>query len=231
MKSNLQNQFNKLYEQWEAYLKARYPRETSVDSIKIFWEDKKVRCGEIKTSFEDLRNLLQIRNVKTHSPSFLEVKSDAVQKLKIIVNTFCRKAINIATPEVKIYKGTLHSYVDEIIKTMHRNLYTHVPIVDEKGFIGVFSENTLIKLIALNLYKPNMEMKDIRKLLKIPERGGTDDYLFLSLDVDFYKIYELFQDYIDRGKRLGVVFLTKNGKPSSRIKGLITTWDLHKGII
>lgn len=229
MKSNLKNQFEKLYEPWEAYLKVRYPEGESMDKIiKKFSKDEKVRCEEIKASYEDLRDLLQIRNVEKHRSSFIAIKTSAVQKLKMIVNAFCRKATDIATSEKKIYKGTLNSYVSEVVKTMHRNLYTHVPIVNKKDFVGAFSENTLLKLIASAFYRPNMKMKDIKKFLKTAK--GADDYLFLPLDTDFYTVYKLFQDYIDKRKRLGVIFLTKNGRPSNQIKGLITSWDLHKGI-
>jgi CBS domain-containing protein len=230
MRDNIQVEFNKLYERWEWHLKLRYPEgEDMREKIKKFYDEEMVKCRDIKVSREDLENLRQLRNINAHSPSFLEIKPIAIQKLKIIVNTFCRKAIDIATPEKKIFSGTLNSDVDVIVKFMNEKLYTHVPITDGKKFIGVFSENTLLKLIAMNLYKPNIKMREIERFLKASE--GKDDYLFLPLDVDFFTVYKLFQDYIEKGKRLGVVFLTKNGKPSGQIKGLITAWDLHKGII
>jgi hypothetical protein len=70
-------------------------------------------------------------------------------------------------------------------------------------------------------------MSEIREYLKHIE--GADEYEFLKADADFHQVHFLFEQHIDKGKRLGVVFLTSDGEPTSEIKGLITAWDLYKG--
>lgn len=222
-------QFKTLYEQWEQYLKARFGKSEMRKLSRKFWEEEFAKCKKERVSENELLGLVNIRNAHIHSSLLLEIKPQAVILLRKLVNTFCKRAKDIATPGSKIYKVDLKAKARNVILKMNKNLYTHVPIVKEKKFYGVFSENTLLKIIASGRWKERIKINDIKDLLK--ENEGTDNYRFLSADANFYDIYQLFQEHIDLGRRLGVIFLSKKGKQSGQINGLITAWDLHKGEI
>jgi len=224
---NIDRKFNGLYERWEKYLKWRYGNTDNMyNNTKNFLKDERIKCKEIDITENHLKNILSLRNVKVHTPSFVEIKENAVMILQLIINNFCRKASDIATPGEKIYKATPSFYIKDIIEMMAKNLYTHVPIIQGSKFIGIFSENTLLRLTVDNKNIDKLKIKDIQSYLKATE--GTDAYEFLAADADFYKVHKLFQKYIDKNKRLGVIFLTNDGKKSGKIKGLITAWDLSK---
>lgn len=221
-------QFRGLYEQWEQYLKSRFGEGDLYRLSKKFWQEEVDKCKKERISENQLLGLVNIRNAHTHSSELLEIKRYAVTLLRKLVNTFCRKAEDIATPRSKIYKANLQTRAQEVIIAMNDNLYTHIPIIEGKKFYGVFSENTLLKIIALSRWKDDLQIGEIKDLFIISRQ--TDDFRFLPADAHFYDVYQLFQEYIDRGKRLGVVFLTKTGKATGEINGLITAWDLHKGL-
>ena len=228
IKDKTAEQFRILYEQWEQYLKARFGKKNMRMLSQKFWLEEVDKCKKEKISENQLLGLINVRNAYIHSSSLLEIKRYAVVLLRRLINTFCKKAKDIAILKSKIYKVAPETKIKLVINEMKDNLYTHVPIVQKKSFYGVFSENTLLKAIALGKWRDNLKILDVIDLCK--NNKGTDDYKFLSEDANFYDVYELFQEYIDHGKRLGVVFLTKNGQEIGVINGLITAWDLHKGL-
>lgn len=218
-------EFMELFEQWERYLRVRFKSDSMYRNTREFWEREQARCQEIGISESDLLGLFNLRNVSVHASSFVEIKEPAIVKLQRVVNTFSKKAMDIATPGDRIFKVGLEDTVDKIVKTMEEKSFSHVPVIEKDKFIGVFSERTLVSLAADDSYDSSAKIKEIRDLLVT----AGDDYIFLPINVDFYRIYQMFQEYISRPQRLKAIFLTDSGKPGTNIKGMITAWDLHKG--
>jgi CBS domain-containing protein len=226
-KDELISRFLDLYERWARYLSVRFKSDSMYRNTRYFWDAEHNRAQELGVSEGDILGLFNLRNVGTHAPSFVEIQSAAVVKLQKLVSAFCRKAIDIATLEEDIYKADLDTLVKEAVRVMSQRLFTHVPVVSKNEFIGVFSENSLLQLIAHNELDLDKKMSQIKDYLTDIE--GADEYEFLPASADFHEVHYLFDQYISKGKRLGVVFLTIDGKPSAEIKGLITAWDLYKG--
>jgi predicted transcriptional regulator len=218
-------EFMDLFEDWERYLRVRFKSDSMYRNTREFWEHEQARCQEIGISESDLLGLFNLRNVSVHASSFVDINKPAIVKLQRIVNTFSKKAVDIATRKENIFKVNLKESIGNIVKTMDDKDFSHVPVVKENEFIGVFSEHTLLSLVAQGVYDPDKKIGEIKDLLV--EAG--EDYVFLPLNVDFYRIYQMFQEHIAYPERLKAIFLTESGKPSSEIKGMITAWDLHKG--
>ncbi len=218
-------EFMEVFEKWERYLRVRFKSDSMYRNTREFWDREQARCQKIGVTESDLLGFFNLRNVAVHAPSFADIEKPAIVKLQRVVNTFSKKAMDIATPGDQIYKVGLDESVEKIIKIMDEKNFSHVPVVKEDEFIGVFSERTLLSLVAQGIYERSKKVGEIRNLLV---KAGTE-YIFLPLKVDFYRIYQMFQEYISRPQRLKAIFLTDSGKPSSKIKGMITAWDLHKG--
>jgi len=225
--NDLTGRFLDLYERWARYLSVRFKSDSMYQNTRYFWDAEHDRAQELGISEGDVLGLFNLRNVGTHAPSFAEIKSAAVVKLEKLVSAFCRKAIDIATKEENIYKAHLSTTVKEVVRVMSQRMFTHVPVVNKDKFVGVFSENSLLQLIADDSLDLDVEMREIKEYLKHIE--GADEYEFLPAGADFHQVHYLFDQHINKGKRLGVVFLSSDGKPSAEIKGLITAWDLYKG--
>lgn len=214
-----------LWKQWERYLKARYPGMDMRKTSKTFAADESRFCQKEGIAEYQLLDLVQIRNLQVHSESFFEIKEEAVSFLLKLVNSFCKKALDIAT--YPVHTTTPEMKVIELITDMDRNLYTHVPVIQGDNFYGIFSENTLLSIVSSRIWSEGLQVKDILPLVKA---NKSDLYEFMSETAEFYEVYGLFQNYIVQGKRLGAVLLTETGEESGDIKGIITAWDLHKGL-
>ncbi len=225
--SDLTNRFLDLYERWARYLGVRFKTDSMFRNTRYFWDAEHKKAQKLGISEGDILGLFNLRNVGTHAPSFAEIQPAAVVKLEKLVSAFCRKAIDIATQKEHIYRVDLEEKIEDVIQVMSQRKFTHVPVVDKNEFVGVFSENSLLELIADGKFDLNKKMVEINEYLTDIE--GADEYEFLTAEADFHEVHYLFNQYINRGKRLGVIFLTPDGKRSADLKGLITAWDLYKG--
>ena len=111
--------------------------------------------------------------------------------------------------------------------------YTCAPIVNGKGIIeGVFSSHSL--MLYFNQDKP--DMADDVKNLKISDLGEFCDlyndpdmeYRFVAKNITIDEVGEMFKDNFDKERRLEIVFITENGKPTEKILALLTHWDFNK---
>ncbi len=230
MKSKIQKpnkEFEELYEQWEYYLDQNFSGDNMYEKNKNFCKKKRKELQELEITEGQVSSIYNIRNADAHSPSFLTINKEAATRLQTLVNHFSKKAMDIATPEQNIYSANLNTPIRKIAQTMEENKYTNVPIIQENNFIGNFSENTVLKLYNQDKIQKNLLVKDIKNILTSQEE--TAEVEFLNPNVSFFEVVQLFQQYINEGKRLGVIYLTPNGKVSGNIIGIITAWDLYKG--
>ena len=152
--------FEKLYGKLEALIKL----ECEKNNIKMDLKPKLYQLIQqlidkkhmIRYFENDLKLILDIRHICTHrkdsdydypvcpSPKITE-------RLQEIVNLIEKPPLisesKIMIKWNDIYKRDITDNVFETIKTMSENVFTFVPIFENKKLIGVFSENTLLDII------------------------------------------------------------------------------------
>jgi hypothetical protein len=57
-------------------------------------------------------------------------------------------------------------------------------------------------------------------------KNESESFVFVHKDTLVIDIEEMFANELKEGKRLAVVFITKNGDPNEKILGLVTAWDV-----
>ena len=114
------------------------------------------------------------------------------------------------------------------MKIMKEKVYTHVPIMGNGKVIGVFSDNTLsVYILEEGIIEVNKDMtfKHIERLLQVNVHL-TEAFKFLPYNMDIYSLEEEFHKALQKEERIGMVFLTQNGKENEKLLGIITPWDL-----
>lgn len=190
---------------------------------------------QLKKFKEDLDYCRVVRNFLTHNPKVggvypiipsVEMIKLLEKCLNIITNPPC--AMDIAIPAERIYTARLDSKLSEIVSVMHSFTYTHIPIMDNNKFIGVFSENTVFTYMCSEnsiAIDENTEIKQFAKYIPLDEHSN-EFFAFLPSDAYLYEVQELFKYIPARKKLLTVIFITKTGKREENIIGMITPWDL-----
>ena len=70
-----------------------------------------------------------------------------------------------------------------------------------------------------------IKIKDLEKYV-LPLEREMEDFIFVKKNMYVDELQEIIQDYTQKGKRVGAVFVTENGKNTEKVFGLITPWDI-----
>lgn len=193
-----------------------------------------------KTLKEDVDFIRIIRNLIPHNwekygSPFIPTSGLCTKLERILINIKNPpKWSSIAIKTKQIYYCEDDDLISEVVKKMAENTFTHVPVLKSGEFQWLLSESIYVQwlsdVIGKNGRLPlGTKVSQLKKYIN----RTNDEYLILSEKTNVYEIKEEFRQYIRKRnstsfKRLGVIFITKNGKKTEKIKGLITAWDLGK---
>lgn len=201
--------------------------------------DTMVRRGDVlfKKHCETLKQFAKLRNAIVHSPVDNDSRAIAEPHDKVVegYEKFLEIVINpplaidkMSIPDKKIYKTYLNSNAFEVIDIMKKNMYSHVPVVEDNKLIGVFSENAIFSYIAdkdVVTIDKNTKISHFSNYIPI-DRHTTEKIIFTHRKTTVAEIDDMFQDEYKDNKRLGAIFITENGKENEKILGLVTPWDI-----
>lgn len=184
---------------------------------------------------QDLIEFVELRNAIVHKSTGLPIAEPSDEALVAITElekklTNPPMALDIASKPV--YTATVQDTIAEVVRTMHTEHYIYVPIYNDRQFVGIFSENSLIKWLAATATETGFVIKE-QLLSELQDFfDGQEDkhnaYLFVAKNVDAFTVREYFTSYLSERKRLNAVFVTSHGSPQEEILGIVTAWDIHK---
>lgn len=138
-----------------------------------------------------------------------------------------KKCSDIAITLKNICYKSLSDKVKPVMALMRINLYTHIPILENGIVIGVFDENSIFDYLSdeeIVAIEDDLTFADIQKYLSF--KREMEDFIFVkpSMYVDDLEIK--IKQAFNKNKRVGMAFVTTNGKPSEQLQGIITSWDI-----
>lgn len=224
-------EFLDLYSRLERAIIDKYPVPEGIGPVA--WLAKNER------GFRSMRNELEycreIRNFLQHNElingDYAVIPSEGM--IDSLGETLSRvismpSAMSICVKAVDIYSAGIDDCVRPAMKEMAIRVFTHIPILDDGHVIGVFSENTLLSYMISDEIVEIAEddtFEKVRELLPL-DKHVSETFAFIGRDMVATSIAELFQDALKRNERLGMVFVTAHGKPSEKLLGIITSWDM-----
>lgn len=210
--------------------KYNFDEKTYGSPIVRFLNDKECR------PFKDKLNLCrEIRNLLSHhseidGESIIEPSNAMTEFLKEVTEYVRRPplAVECATLYENIMKTNLSQKVQTVIRKMERQGYSHIPVMADGQFIGVFSISTIFTYIIQNnmtSLNDDMVIGDFAELLPV-EKHSTERFKFVKDDATLFDVKLEFENKAQRNKRLAIVFITDDGTKSGRIIGMLTPWDI-----
>jgi len=223
--------FLDLYKQLEEELEDKYTNARRRFSSVIYEFIKSSESEPVRDKLEvcrEIRNLLS-HNAKLGGEPIVSPSEPVVQALKEVID-FVRKpplAIEYATKAESIIKATLDQKVLKVMRVMEKNGISHVPVLENGHFTGVFSIETVFQYI-LNAGKAISENTTVRDLSQhIPVHMHRDNYYaFIPENASFIQAKDHFKKKFGRNERTAVVFITKTGKQDEKLLGMITPFDV-----
>ena len=222
------------YKQLEAVVRKTYGLPEQ-DSISYFLkkQDKFNRYYDDISFCQEVRNFMQHKK-KINARFAIEPNDAMLAFIEQLINKVesrpqCK---DICIKFQNIEWRALSDSVKATIKVMRQKVYTHIPIIENGVLIGVFDENSLFNYVAENeIVDVDNELcfADIRQFLSIQDRE-MEEFLFVKSTMYVEDLEKEIQKYFSKNKRVGIAFLTVNGRENEPIQGIITPWDIISAV-
>ena len=226
---NKTEEFLDLYRQLESQIKESFP---DAGSSPIPWL---IRRREFRHLSSELDYCREVRNLLSHrekiSGSYAVEPSEAmVETLRSTIDRITNpaKAHHIMVSRKQVVAKTINDLIRPAMAVMLEEKFSHVPILKDERVVGVFSEAVLLRCLVesetLNI-SDAMRFRDLDQYLPL-ENHISEVFRFVGRNSYATDIADMF-DEADRSEdRIGMIFVTENGKASERLLGIITAWDI-----
>lgn len=227
-------QLLRLYNEVDAFLRQNYKQDKYADHSFLIQE--LASSNRVVARYQqDMRAIAQLRNSLVHNPfpsaqPMAQPHPVIVRRYEEIRNALLspHTALSIAVPAQKIYTVSPESNLNEVLRAMDANIYTHVPVIKDHKMVGILSENTLLSYLAETgetIITNDMTVADLSPYLPL-KTHRSELFVFLPRKAPLSKVFEVFNDAIRKHKRVGMVFITEHGDENEKPLGIITAWDL-----
>ena len=223
--------FLDLYKQLEDELEDKYRNARRHYSSVVFEFIRDEDSAPVRDQLETCR---EIRNLLTHSANLggepiVEPSAPVVAAMEEVLN-FVRKpplALDYATKWDQVMKAHLHQKVLRLMEVMDKNGYSHIPVLNDGEFCGVFSVGSVFQYILRTGgkgIKPETTVAELGRHIQVD--AHMENYDFVPKDATYLSVRRKFVKVRGTNKRISVIFITENGKPGERVLGMLTPWDV-----
>ena len=223
--------FLDLYKQLEDELEDKYRNARRHYSSVVFEFIRDEDSAPVRDQLETCR---EIRNLLTHSANLggepiVEPSAPVVAAMEEVLN-FVRKpplALDYATKWDQVMKAHLHQKVLRLMEVMDKNGYSHIPVLNDGEFCGVFSVGSVFQYILRTGgkgIKPETTVAELGRHIQVD--AHMENYDFVPKDATYLSVRRKFEKVRGKNKRISVIFITENGKPGERVLGMLTPWDV-----
>ena len=184
--------------------------------------------------FTRLMALRMARNALMHNPllngsPIISLNSGVVPFLDDVIFRIKQlpTAANVLIPLKDIFSCSFDDSIASVIDVMLKNVYSHVPVLNENGnVVGVFSESTMLEMSKFGSGSVDgKRIRDIAEFLPLV-RHTADVFRFVPKNDPIAHLRHLCAEALERHERIGMIFVTENGKPEEPLLGILTVWDV-----
>lgn len=224
--------FLKLYRQLEGLLERRYVgRKMSSGSVVMeYLHDPD--SVPVRTELDLCR---EIRNLLTHNADadgepVVEPAQAVLDMLDAIIDHVQRPrlAVDYGTPGEGIVFAHPNDSALDLMRRMQRLGYSHVPVRDRTGLVGVFSAASLFTFLArkgFDTVDDDLKVGNLKTALDFGDER-SEKYRFLPANTTLATVRDAFEKHVERNSRLAAVFITEDGTQASHILAMLTPWDV-----
>lgn len=218
------------YRELESIVSAEHDLKNSESAVGFL-----LRRPEYRSIKSELEYCREVRNLLSHNPKVrneyaVEPSGEMIALLNRTIERVRnpQRARHVCIPKEKISCRTMDDHVLPAMIEMNERVYTHIPIVRDGVVIGVFSENTLLSYLIDNeivSIGKDVRFRDIAKYLPI-DQHRAETFRFISQNTPVSEIEEIFANALKKAERIGLIFVTRSGKPAEKLLGIISAWDI-----
>ena len=225
-------EFLRLYRMLEGLLEKRYVgrRVASGSVVMEYLHD--ADSVSVRTDLDmcrEIRNLLA-HNADGQGEPVVEPSEAVLETLRGILEYVQRPcyALEFGTPGERIMFAHPNDAALDVMRHMMRMGYSHVPVRDRTGIVGVFSAGSLMRYAGekgLDSLRDTLRIGDLKAAIGFGDER-SDKYLFYARSTTITAVWFAFQSQKQRNSHLAAVFITEDGTQHSPVLAMLTPWDV-----
>lgn len=225
-------QFLTLYRRFEGMLEKRYADHamTSGSVVKEYLKDPDSEPLRAEIDLcREIRNILS-HNADDEGEPVVVPSEGMLERMRVILEHVRHPllAIHYGTPADKILFAHPNDLALNVMRHMLKMGYSHVPVADKSGLVGVFSSGSLMVFAAkkgLSQVRDELRVGDMKDAIDFGDER-SERFMFLKPDATLLNVRDAFEKRRERNHRLAVVFLTQDGTRRTQLKAMLTAWDV-----
>lgn len=181
----------------------------------------------------DLREYGDLRNAIVHHRTTVEYAiaephEEVVAKMEEIEEALSKPVTvgNLFSEEVTTFQETDSlSYALQVIKDKK---YNQFPVYNGDKFRGLITPVGITMWMASEVESENFSRKKATLGEILKHESNRENHRFVEKEMSVYEALEVFKSAIGRGKRLEALLITKDGKLSNQLIGIVTPMSMMK---
>lgn len=218
------------YKQLEQTVRSVYDLDER-DSISFYLcnQSKFQRYKEEIRYCQDVRNLLS-HKMKINGSYAVEPSKAMIDFITLLIKKVKSRprCCDILVRFNDVFWQPTDGNVKETIRTMRKMRYTQVPVLKNGAVVGVLDENSVFNYLAQSeetSVPDKLKFSDIMPFISVDERE-TNQFIFFKNKAYVDELELEIELAFREGKRLGMAFITANGRSDEKLLGIITPWDI-----
>ena len=184
--------------------------------------------------FSRIMALRKVRNALTHNPMMnghplVTVNEGVIPFLDDVIARIKKSptTANILIPRNDVFSASLSDMVHCVVDKMLEKIFSHVPVLDtDDRVIGVFSESTMLEMTKAGVKCDNATaIQDIDSFLPLAKHKA-EVFRFVPKNDPISHLRYLCATALEKHERIGMIFVTENGKQEEPLLGILTVWDI-----
>lgn len=209
----------------------------AIHELKLPPDGSAVAKLEKRSEFKDIRYELnycrEVRNLLQHNQKLdeefaVEPGNKMIELLDSVIDRIKNpvRCCDIAIPFKDLLWKSLDDYVMPAIKVMNDRNISHVPILTDRRVVGDFSDNCVFPYLLGDEkchIDNNTRFRDLEEYLSL-DNHPSEVFQFIKYNAKLSVAEKLYEEAYSRHERVGLIFLTENGRPEERLLGVLTSW-------
>ena len=227
--------FVKKYNELDSLIDEKFNRDSDESSIYFLINKYRRSRNEKERIYSSkLDSIRKIRNLMVHESGIIDtlfcVSDDVIGFLNELIEYIKHplRAKDVMTQLKKIIFGKLDDSVSHLIKNIVEDGVSNIPILNHNNVvIGVFNSDVLLSiLINERTINESTKVTEIKEFIDLENQLNLR-FVFVTEEIEIDTLNDYFALSKEQyKKRLPIVFVSKDGKSSSELVGIISPIDL-----
>lgn len=179
---------------------------------------------------DDLLEYAELRNAIVHNKidmtfSIAEPHDSVVEQIELIEKELVEPRKVAPQFIKKVISFQQSESLSHLLAMVHEKRITKFPIYHNGTFKGLISQRAITCWLAESMYAEEKELMDT-KVEEVLKYATKDNYQFISVETTILEAIEIFKKQFGQGNRLEALLITKHGRTTEKLIGIITNLDI-----